>query len=287
MAAPVYPPASGVGLDPPPGMTPAKGFTGFQGNKASIVITEMPKIAYAQIASQRDLFVTHLQADKAQDVDINGVQGFLIRGQQQAAAGKMRKWVLVLNAPDETALVSAEAPLDDEAIGDAAMATALHSIVMRPRPGLEQQVAALPFKVGDLAGFRVANTDVGAAMMLVGGAKDSGSDHAGAHIVVAFDHTAAPKDGRLDFAKAQLRSFQGVRTTDITSAKLFDSDGAQWAEVDAKGSEGPQQAPVAISYFLRFDPSDTISVVCVAPAGAGSSDVSRFKDVALSTRPNA
>jgi len=284
-AAAVFPGASGVGLDPPPGMTAAKSFNGFQAGPASIVITEMPKAAYAQIDQSRDMFVTRFGAKQADDVEVNGAHGFMVKGTQAAGALHFHKWIVVLGGGDETALVSAQVPDGDKTYSDAAIEAALRSIVFRPRPGLDQQVAALPFAVGDLAGFRISGSALGAALILTDGPKDVDPNQSQAHIVVAANTGPAPTGDRAAFAKAQLQAFQAVRTTDVQSAKVFDADGAQWAQVDAKGSEGQADTPVAISYFMRFDPTGYLTVVCVAPQDAATRYAARFKTVALSVKP--
>ena len=78
-----------------------------------------------------------------------------------------------------------------------------------------------------------------------------------------------------------------MRTSEVTSAKTFDADGAQWAQVDAKGSEGPSETPVAITYYVRFGAEDSIAVVCVAPQDVAAKEADRFKSVALSVKPKA
>ena len=287
IAAPVFPGASGVGLEPPPEMKVAKTFDGFKVGDASIVITEMPAAAYDQIDASRAMFVSRFGAKQADDVEVNGSHGFLVKGSIALGATQIRKWVLVLHGPTETAVVAAQLPDNDQKVNEAAIDAALRTVAFRPRPGLDAQVAALPFAVGDLAGFRISATALGAALILVDGSKDVDPNQSQAHVVVTTSDGAPPKDDREAFAKAQLQAFQAVRTTAVRSTKLFQADGAQWAEVDADGTEGQSETPVAISYFLRFDTTGTMSVVCVAPRAEGAQYADRFKTVALSVKPKA
>ena len=284
VAAPVFPGASGVGLEPPPGMKPAKTFNGFQDGAVSIVITELPKQAYPQIDSSRDMFVQRFGAKQAETVDVNGARGFLVKGEQAVGPAHYRKWILVLDGQTETALVSVQVPDGDTTIGDAAIDAALHTVAFRPRPGLDAQVAALPFAVGDLAGFRISATALGAALILTDGPKDVDPAQSQAHIVVTATEGAAPAD-HAAFAKSQLTSFQAVHTNGVQSAKTFDAGGAQWAQLDAHGTEGQAETPVAISYFIRFDATGFLTIVCVAPQAAAQTYADRFKPVALSVKP--
>ena len=287
LAAPVFPGASGVGLEPPPEMMAAKTFDGFQAGTASIVITEMPSAAYTQIDASRAMFVARFGAKQAEDVDVNGSHGFLVKGSVALGGKHIQKWVLVLGSPTETAVISAQLPDGDLKVKEAAIDAALRTVAFRPRPGLDAQVAALPFAVGDLAGFRISATALGAALILVDGTKDVDPNQSQAHVVVTASEGTPPVGDREAFAKTQLQAFQAVRTTEVKSSKLFEAGGAQWAEVDAEGSEGQGETPVAIAYFVRFDATGTLSIVCVAPRAEGSQLADRFKTVALSVKPKA
>lgn len=284
-AAPVFPGASGVGLEPPPGMAPSRTFDGFTAGAATILITEMPAVAYAQIDGSRQMFVSRFGAKQADDVDVNGTHGFLIKGSATVGAAHLRKWVLVLNGKTETAVVSAQLPDADPKITEAAMDAALRTVAFRPKPGLDAQVAALPFAVGNLAGFRVSATALGAALILVDGASDVDPAQGQAHAVLTASEVPPPKDNREAFAKSQLQSFQAVRTTEVKSAKVFDAGGTQWAQVDAEGSEGQAETPVAITYFIRFDPKGFETIVCIAPRADAPRYADRFKSMALSVKP--
>ena len=286
-AAPVFPGASGVGLEPPPGLAPAKTFDGFMAGAASIVITEMPAAAYAQIDASRDMFVSRFGAKEATNVDVNGAHGFLVKGGVAVGPAHFKKWVLVLDGKTETAVVTAQLPDGDPKFSESAMDAALQTVAFRPKPGLDAQVAALPFAVGDLGGFRISATALGAALILVDGAKDNDPNQSQAHVVVTASEGTPPKADREAFAKAQLQAFQAVHTTGVKSSKVFDVDGVQWAQVDADGTEGQNETPVAISYFVRFDATGYLSIVCIAPQAEGPQMADRFKGVALSVKPKA
>lgn len=287
-AEPAFPGASAVGLDPPSGMQPARGFQGFREGPASILVTELPKIAFAQVDQHKGDFAQRFGAKQADEVEINGVHGFMVKGLQTTAQGRFRKWFVALDGPQVMALVTAQVPEADATVTDAAIDKALHTITFREPPPLEQRVAALPFAVGDLQNFRTANVMMGNAMLLTDGPNNTDPDHAQAHVVIAddVDHPTPAQD-REGFAQKQLQAFQAVRTTKVRSTKSFDANGASWVEVVADGSEGPSEVPVTINYFLRFGGDGTISVVCVAPATDASRYDDRFKAIATSVKPRA
>ena len=89
----MFPGASGVGLDPPPGMTPAKTFDGFQGRAPYLDRhhRDAGSAAFAQIDASRDMFISRFGAKEAVNVDVNGAHGFLIKGAVAVGAAHVRK----------------------------------------------------------------------------------------------------------------------------------------------------------------------------------------------------
>lgn len=285
LAEPRFPPGSGVGLDPPPGMSLATDFQGFQRGLASIVIIELPAAAYAQIGIDRRRVAAKVEGAKFEDVTVNGLRGFIVRGRQTAKSRTYRKWAVVLDSPQETALVTAQVPLDDAGVSDADIERALHSIVIGKRGSVEDKVAALPFKVGDPAGFRRSGEPLmGATLGFTEGPKDIDPDDIQPHVVVGtgLQHPPSTTD-RGAFAEAILRGTTALKSAKVKSTKLFEVDGTQWAEVAATAEKGPRRTAVDVVVFVRFDADDFIAIVGVAPLGTAYAD--RFRRLALSVRP--
>src|ERR1700687_6072042 len=81
--------------------------------------------------------------------------GVLVSGHVQIEGSRYRKWLLVTSGPDVTAAVHEQARDDTkEAYPDAAMRESLASVALRPPP-LDEQLSLLPFRLGELAWFRI------------------------------------------------------------------------------------------------------------------------------------
>ena len=79
---------------------------------------------------------------------------YLVAGVQDMGGLAMREWMLFADFASEEVMVSAQAPARDRSLGDAAVERALRTIVLRKLPDVTAQLAALPYTVGDLKGFR-------------------------------------------------------------------------------------------------------------------------------------
>src|SRR5215207_2674919 len=136
----VFPPGSRIGLEPLAGMVPSKRFTGFEdaGQGVAFTFVEMPSDAYREIASG-------LTAERLKD------QGIELRTREELT---LRKWFLVVEDPSLTALVIGQALPEAQSRPGGAIKAALTTLAIRPPLAIEDQVAALPFRLTERAGFR-------------------------------------------------------------------------------------------------------------------------------------
>ena len=172
-AAVVFPVGSRVGLVPPPGMVVSKTFPGFMDpeKNAGIVIRVMPPNAYpAMKKSLGDdtLKKQGLTVVKRDTMQLAVGKADLVVGNELSPDKKpFRKWLLLVPTNDLTAAVSVQAPADDSVYSDAVVRTALASLTLRAKVPDTDYLQALPFKVGDTAGFHIGNVIPGRALMLI------------------------------------------------------------------------------------------------------------------------
>src|SRR5579859_3787644 len=172
-AEPVFPTGSRVGLVPPPGMIASKTFSGFVDteNKAAILVTALPAGAYAEMEktlAPDALKKQGITAEKRETLQLSVGDAVLIVGTQVAPdKTTYRKWLLLAAAQDVTAVVSVQVPEQSKAYSDAAVRAALGTLALRGNVPDTELLTMLPFRVGDLAGFRVANVISGRALLLI------------------------------------------------------------------------------------------------------------------------
>lgn len=292
-AAPVFPKSSGVGLEPPAGMVEADRFLGFIDGRASIVISELPPQAYAQVAGKKEQFAARVEGARIEDFKVAGADAFLIVGKQEAAGLTFRRWVVIIGDPSETAIVTAqvpaEVPADDKRYGDAAILAALHTIVVRPRPDLAAQVAALPFAIGDEADFRPVLTSAGNAVVLTDGPRDH--DPAFTQPIIAVDtdldfREAPPGQDREAFARQRFLDVakRHVEKVSILGSKLSQENGDDVVRIDATGSKPPSQKPAALIGYMRFTKGGFVRTLCILPQQTHAEYAARCAQLAGSER---
>src|SRR6185437_6083976 len=177
-ADPVFPPGLRVGLEPPDGFTPSKRFPGFEDadHHAGIAILELPAAAYAnlehQSAARIQLSLTEV---KRENFAFHGGIGKLITTAGQGSDFKLHRWVfLASGAPAQDLAVAISVEVPNAAFNIYSyevVRKALATVTFRPAP-IEEQLGLLPFKLGDLAGFRVMKVYPGGVIMTAGPSDD-------------------------------------------------------------------------------------------------------------------
>ncbi len=282
----IFPPGSRVGLAPLKDMDLSKRFTGFENpaRGAAITFIEMPREAYQTLA--HDLTAESLKSQgfalKTREMlTIGGDDAVLFSGEQDGLP--LRKWMLVAAGPSVTAFVVAQAlRMDDaNAYTDEEMREALTSVAFRAPLTIEDQMAALPFRLGALAGFRPVRTMAGNALLLTVGPQDTIAAAEQPMLIVAKSVDAGPGPDKRDaFARSALASNDSVRDLVLERAQGFRQGGADWHEIVARGQHAASGQPVVVMQTIRFAPDSYVRTLGVTRAETRDALLPRFRAVA-------
>jgi hypothetical protein len=284
IAEPVFPPGLRVGMEPPVGMTPSTRFPGFEdtGLNAVITILDLPLSAYHELETaafnkiQRDL-----EQPKRESFPFESGIGFLISGTAHQNGVAMRRWSLLAQAvggsvQNLTALINVEVPESALSVySDAIIRKALASVTFRPAP-IQEQLALLPFKLGDLAGFRAVQISPMGGIILAETTPDSPGPQSFMVISVERGGPADPND-RSRFAR-DLMVNAPVRDLSLQSAEPMRIGGAPGHEIRAVG-KGPAGDSVSMVQWLRFGSNGYLRVIGVSPTDKWEQSFSRFRAV--------
>ncbi len=281
----VFPPGSRVGLAPLKEMEPSKRFTGFENpaKGAAITFIEMPREAYQSLA--HDLTAENLKSQgfaltARETLKIGDSEAILLSGEQTGLP--LRKWMLVAANPSMTALVVAQALRrgDAETYTDEEMRDALKSIAFRAPLAIEDQMAALPFRLDALAGFRPVRTMAGNSLLLTEGPRDVIAAAEQPMLIVAKSVDAGPGPDKRDaFARSALASNELVRDLVVERAQGFRQGGADWHEIVARGQHAGSNQPVVVVQTIRFAPDSYVRVLGIARAETRDAVLPRFRAV--------
>lgn len=281
-AEPVFPPGLRIGLEPPGDLKPSTRFPGFEDfdRKVAVTILDLPAGAYAELEraaqSQTQRGLTDL---KREDFTFRSGAGMLMTAGAQVNDVRLHKWILLATAAadkDLAVLITIEVPDTELAVySDAAIRQALASVTFRPAP-IQEQLALLPFKLGQLAGFRVIKALPTGGVILTEGPTDDISMQP--YVIVSIGQGAPEQtDDRAKFAR-DLLSAAPLREINVQSAEAMRIGGRPGFEIRAQ-AKGLNGEPILVAQWLRFTGGSFLRVVGVGSKGDWDALFTRFRAV--------
>jgi hypothetical protein len=281
-----YPRGSRIGLAPPAGLELSKNFAGFEDrtNRVALVIATLPAAAYAEIeksAGTGALKKQGLNIEKRDNVAYTAGKGFLVVGRQKIGSQTIRKWILVLSASDLTALVTVQVPVTAQTIyPDATIRTALASLSVRDSIPADEQLSLLPFRVKELAGFKVGAVIAGRAVILTDGAPSQPVAPTDTHIVVAVAAGApAQAADRGRFAHEVFETIPNLKKIRIISSEGLRIGGQQGYQIIARGHDSTSGDEITAVQWLRFGGSAYMQWIGMARTDGWTEAYARFRQV--------
>ncbi|GJE75264.1 hypothetical protein BGCPKDLD_1847 [Methylorubrum suomiense] len=282
----VFPPSSRFGFSAPAGMTASKRFTGFErrGGGAVVSVVELPGPAYEEMKqsfTDETLKTQGLVVRSREPVTLaDGLEGVLFTGEATAAEGipAVNKWLLIVGGGDVTGLIIAQVAVGTES--DENIRAMLTSVKLRPALSLDEQVAALPFRIGDPAGFRPVRALAGNSVLMTLGPRDQISAIEQPILVIAQATQApTPQEQRDGLARQALFANQTMKDFQIERSQSYRQNGVDWHEIVARAVDVPTSTPVVVAQTIRFNPDGYIRAVGVTRAEQRSDVLPLFRQV--------
>ncbi|QND53619.1 hypothetical protein HB779_18295 [Phyllobacterium sp. 628] len=287
----VFPEGSSVGLVVPKGMQPSSAFSGFQDltKGSSIVLTELPAEAYAQIAAKfnaEGLLPTGIVvAGQPEDWSVKGAShAKMIHGSQIASGVKYRKWLVLAQGPTTTTMITVQIPDGvPDGLSDADVDNTLRSITVRTPPTMEEQVAALPFKVADMAAFRPIRVIAGATYILTDGPQDVPANSSQPVVIIASNLGKAPEAAeRMDFSKQAFASLTGIKDVRSDNETSAVADGGEWVEIDGRATDSASSDQLYVAQIARFETNRYVRAILIVRDSEKDKFADRFRRLAKS-----
>jgi hypothetical protein len=267
----VFPAGSRIGMIPPRGMVQSQASAGFEdaARHALIAITELSPQVYDRIA--REFSIEQLRADGF-SVDVHepaavaDARGFLVAARQTVSGVATRKWALVVRSADLTAIVVALVPQGAEDIyPDAAMRAALASIVIRPKLSVEDLLAALPYRLGELAGFRLLQASPAGVAMLTDGPNDTTRPADQPNVIVLTRPSELPAAAQQEnFARRALADFVDPTRFRVVRAEPIRIGGQPGFELLGTTQDRGDAVDLTMVQWLRFGSTGYVQMLGAA-----------------------
>lgn len=281
-AEPVFPKGSRVGLSPVGDLQPSKRFPGFEDVAHGVEIS-MLGIAAAGRRTNRafDLCRATGRAHRGEARKLSVPERHRRphhrpwRGKQYV---KARKWFLTASTfgTSPTFILKVQVPETASAVYSEATIREMLATVTLRAPPVEEQLAMLPFKITDLAGFRTAKVVPNEGAILVDGPNDDLTKQPYAIISAGRGGPQSPDD-RARFARELLASAP-LRDLVVTLAEPMRIDGRPGFEVRATAT-GFDGKPVALVQWLRFSGGGFLRIIGAVPKENWDQFFPRFRAV--------
>ena len=283
-AEPMFPPGMRIGLEPPGDLRLSTRAPGFEDadRKVSITILDLPLNAYEEI--ERSAFAKNqtglIDLKRESFPFANGI-GFLITGQVHENGVTLNRWFLLAtalgaNAQGLAMLINVEVPETALAVySDAVIRKALASVTFRPSP-VQEQLGLLPFKLNELAGFRVMQVLAAGGVILTDGPTEDLSRQP--YMIVSVGRGApAEPDDRGKFAR-ELLSSAPLRDLSVTLAEPMRIGGVPGYEIRAQ-AQGLVGESLSLVQWIRFGGGGFLRVVGVGRKADWDTLFTRFRAV--------
>lgn len=290
-ADPIFPIASRVGLVPPAGMVVSKGFVGFEdvAKDSAILIAAQPPAAYPEI--EKSLATDALKkngitVDNREEMQFDFGKGILVVGKQAADKTRYRKWLLIAQAKDLTALVNVQIPEQETAYPDAAVRAALATLAVRATIPDAEKLSLLPFTVGDLAGLHIENVLPGRAVMLIDTPDGVPTNNLDTRMfVAAFDGGPTENDDHGQFARMTFGQIVGIKDVQITMSEPLRIGGQSGFQTMAQAKDMKTGEDIMVAQWLRFGTGGFMQMIGMAKTGVWSTELTRLRAVRDSIQP--
>ncbi len=289
----VFPPGSRLGLAPPPGFVVARNFAGFEDREkdAAILLVELPGALY-------DNFVDSMRKADSGGPGVTGAKrevlltqsgaAYLIAADQEAAGTRFRKWLLLTLPTDAYArnydvayLVTVQVPERFKgSYSEAAIRAALATLATREVPK-EEILGLLPFKLGELAGFRVVRSVTPRLAILLSDQEEIAAKAVRQpHLLVSVG-AGAPVElsDREHFARQLLANMQGFKDLRVVASEPMRISGQPGFEIRLAGKEEQTGADMMLVQWVRFGSEGFLRLVGIAPKEQWADAFTRFRAV--------
>jgi hypothetical protein len=291
-ADPVFPTASRIGLVPPAGFTPSNRFAGFENPQASalILITELPADAYPDVEkgfTDEALKARGWNVQLREPLTFKDGKGFFIAGPQESNGQKRYESVMVANTGGITSLVSVQmVDASHATITDAILRDTFKTVAVRPTVPESERLAILPYKIGDLAKFRIVRSAREGVAILTEGPKDEVVAVEQPFLLIGLAPGAAPKPEERDaFARRVFSGAPGLKEIKITRAEPLRIGQAQGYEIIADAKDASSGTDVTTVQWLRFGQNAFLQMFAIVRKTAWNDVFPRLRQIRDSIEP--
>ena len=280
---PVFPPGLRIGMTPLVGLVPAKAFTGFEteDQRVKVLIAELPAAAYGEVMNAFKTNTAVANGAKPESLETGAGTAYYTVDTAKNASGAFRHYSMILSGGTFSGYVDVQVPENATRIySDDAVRQMFASAVIRKEVPVPEQLALMPFKVGDLGSFKnVRALGATGALLLADGDEAAGFEAAPFMVIGLVAATAMQPEDRARFADQAARSIPGMHSGRITMSEPVRIEGMAGYETRIDATSGRDDRPVTLVQWLRFGSGGALRIIGSAPRDQWEKAFPRFRAV--------
>jgi hypothetical protein len=270
-ANPIFPINSRVGLVPPAGFAPSAKFPGFENPElnAAILIVELPAETFAELEkgfTNEALKARGMTVAAREALTIADGRGVFVAGPQESGGQKRYEAVMIATASGITTVVSVQMLEATHAtLTDAMLRDSLKTLAVRKEVPDAERLSVLPYKLGNLAGFRIIRSGRDGAAILTEGPNDAVEAVTQPFMIIGIAPGQAPKPEERDtFARRIFSTAPGIKDVKIIRAEPLRMGRANGYEIVAEAKDLKSDVDVTTVQWLRFGSSGYMQMLGIA-----------------------
>ena len=288
-ADPVFPPGVRVGITPLVGLNRAKAFVGFETEDqgVKVLMAELPADAYTEVMNAFKNSPAGVGGVKPESIETAAGLAYYTIETGKDGATNVRRYSMILPGGAFSGYIAVQVPENASKIyTDDAIRQMFASAAVRKEVPVEEQLAQMPFKVGELSGFKNVRTlAVGGAIVIADGDETKGFEAAPFMVVGLVGATPTQPEDRGRFAQQAATTIPGVREARITMSEPLRIDGMPGYETRIDAVSGKDNTPVTVVQWLRFGGGSSLRIIGSAPREEWAKAFPRFRAVRDGIQP--
>ena len=285
-ADPVFPVNSRIGLVPPAGFAPSAKLPRFENPQASAAITlsELPGEAFAELEktfTDDVLKARGMTVALREPMTLKDGRGVFIAGPKVLDGTKLYDSVLIATISGITAVVSIQMVEPSHAkITDAVVRDAFKTVAVRASVPDSEKLSVLPYKLGNLGGFRLVQTTPSGTAILTQGANDAVDDVAQPFVLIGIAGGEQLKPEERDaFARRVFNGTPGVKEVKYVRSEPLRIGQAAGHEILAEAKDAKSGTEVTMVQWLRFGQTGYLKMFAIARRGVWNDVFPRLRAI--------
>jgi len=282
-AEPSYPRGMRVGLVPIEGLAPAQGYIGFESadHSVKVLLTELPAAAFGEVEAAFKATPDGVNGVKPQNLETGAGKAYYTVETAKDGADTVRRYSLIVSGGQFSGYVAVQvSEANAKTVSDDAVRQMFATVTVRKDVPVEEQLALMPFKIGQLSDFKMVRMLAPAAILLADAADDTNVEAAPFMVLGLIGAAPEKPDDRGRFAQQAAAQVPGLRDGRITMSEPVRIDGAPGYETRIEATSGKDNTPVNVVQWLRFGSGNiAIRVIASSPREQWSTAFPRFRAV--------